>query len=44
MKPQRSILAGGCFWGMQDLNRDGELMRTEQGAAYLFAANVEMVR
>ncbi|MBL8303816.1 MAG: peptide-methionine (S)-S-oxide reductase, partial [Ideonella sp.] len=21
MNPQRAILAGGCFWGMQDLIR-----------------------
>ena len=44
MKQERSILAGGCFWGRQDLIRDGELMRAERGAGYLFAANVETVR
>ena len=44
MKQERSMLAGGCFWEMQDLIRDGELIRTEQGAGYVFAANAETVR
>jgi hypothetical protein len=44
MKQERSILVGGSFWGMQDLVRDGELIRMERGAGYIFAANVEIVR
>ena len=43
MKQERSILAGGCFWGRQELSRDGELMRTEEGAGYVFAASAESV-
>ena len=44
MKQERSILAGGRFRGMQDLIRDGELIRTERGAGYVVAATVEIVR
>ena len=44
MKQERSILAGGCFWGRQELSRDGELMRTEQGAGYVLAASAEIAR
>ena len=44
MKQECSILDGGCFWGTQDLLRDGELIRTAQGVCYVFAANVEIVR
>jgi len=29
---------------MHDLIRDGELIRTERGAGYVFAANAETVR
>jgi peptide methionine sulfoxide reductase MsrA len=44
MKQERSILAGGCFWGMRDLIRDSELIRTERGAGYVFAASAEIAR
>jgi len=44
MNQERSVLAGGCFWGMGDLIGDGELIRTQRGAGYVFATSAEIAR